>query len=65
MPETKAWWRSKTLWVNTLVAALAAAEAGWNVLQPMLPVSFWRAIAFGLPLVNVVLRVITTQGLGK
>lgn len=59
----KPWYTSKTLWVNAVVAALAALEAGTNVLQPFLPANFYAIVAVGLPVVNAVLRIVTTQGL--
>ena len=59
----KAWYQSKTLWVNAIVAALAALEAGTGILQPLLPANFYAIVAVGLPVVNAVLRIITTQGL--
>jgi hypothetical protein len=59
----KAWYQSKTLWVNAIVAALAAFEAGTGMLQPFLPANFYTMIAVGLPVVNAVLRIVTTQGL--
>lgn len=59
----KAWYQSKTLWVNAVVAALAALEAGTGVLQPFLPANFYAIVAVGLPVVNAVLRIVTTQGL--
>lgn len=59
----KLWWQSKTLIVNLIAAALVAFEAGTGLLQPMLPVNLYTALAVGLPVINAVLRVITTQGL--
>lgn len=59
----KAWYQSKTLWVNAIVAALAALEAGTGILQPVLPANFYAIIAVGLPVVNAVLRIVTTQGI--
>lgn len=59
----KAWWRSRTLQANALVAALVALEAGTGLLQPVLPVNFYTAVAVGLPIINAVLRVVTTQAL--
>jgi len=59
----KAWYLSKTLWVNALVAALVALEAGTGLLQPFLPPHFYAIVAVGLPIVNAVLRIVTTQGL--
>lgn len=60
--EPKVWWKSKTLWVNAIVAMLVALEAGTGVLQPMLPVNLYTVLAVGLPIVNALLRVITTAG---
>ena len=57
----KPWHQSKTLWVNSIVAALAALEATTGLLQPYLPERWYVAVAVGLPIINVVLRVITTQ----
>lgn len=62
MPK-KRWWRSRTLQVNALVAALVALEAGTGLLQPHLPVNIYTAVAVGLPIINAVLRVVTSQGL--
>lgn len=61
----KPWWQSKTLWVNSVAAGLAALEAGTGMLQPFMPANFYAMVAVGLPVVNAVLRVITTQGLTK
>jgi hypothetical protein len=59
----KPWYKSKTLWVNILVAVLATLEASTGLLQPYLPDHWYVAVAVGLPIINVVLRIITTQGL--
>ena len=61
----KPWWRSRTLWFNALCAALAAAQAGYGLLQPLLPVNAYAVLAFALPLGNAVLRVRTTQPLSN
>ena len=47
------------------VVALVALEAGTGLLQPVLPVNFYTAVAVGLPIINAVLRVVTTQALGR
>ena len=60
--HAKPWWHSKTLWLNAVVAALVALEAGTGVLQPVVPVNVYAALAAGLPVLNAVLRVMTTQG---
>lgn len=59
----KPWWRSRTLIVNAAAAGLLALEAGTGVLQPLLPVNLYVALAVALPVVNAILRVVTTQGL--
>ena len=61
MAECKHWIRSKTLWVNAFAAALVALEAGTGLLHPHLPVNLYTAVAVGLPVLNAVLRVLTTQ----
>lgn len=59
----KPWWKSKTLWVNIIVAVLASLEATTGLLQPYLPQHWYVVVAVGLPVINVVLRIVTTQGL--
>ncbi len=60
----KPWYKSRTLIVNAAVAALAAFELVSGLLQPFLPVNVFTAVAVGLPVINAILRVITTQPLG-
>lgn len=60
---SKPWWRSRTLWLNVLVLLAAAAETRLQLLQPLLPVNVYSLVAFGLPLLNVLLRVVTQQPL--
>ena len=59
----KSWYLSKTLWLNIVVTLLTVAESQLGVIQPLFPVNFYAVVAFGLPLLNAMLRVITTQGL--
>ena len=59
----KPWYTSKTIIVNAIVAALVALEAGSGLLQAYLPANFYTLIAVGLPVVNAILRVITTTTL--
>lgn len=61
MNDTKPWWTSKTLRLNALAAGLVALEAGTGALQPHLPVDFYVALSVGLPILNAMLRVVTTQ----
>lgn len=60
--ESKPWYQSKTMIINAIAAGLLALEAGTGALQPHLPVDFYTALAVGLPILNAMLRVITTQG---
>jgi hypothetical protein len=62
-PPSKPWWKSKTLWLNVVVLVCAAAETQLNVLQPLLPVNVYGLVAFGLPLLNVLLRTVTAARL--
>lgn len=59
----KSWWKSKTLWVNIIVAVLASLESTTGLLQPYLPEHWYVVVAVGMPVINVVLRIVTTQGL--
>lgn len=57
----KPWYRSKTVWVNLAFAALAIVEVNLRVLQPAL--GNWYGVAvIALPLANLFLRFVTTQG---
>lgn len=60
--EPKPWYQSKTLILNAVAAGLVALEAGTGALQPLLPVNLYTAVAVGLPILNAMLRVITTSG---
>ena len=61
----KPWYKSKTLILNAVAAGLVALEAGTGMMQPYLPANFYAIVAVGLPVLNAILRVITTQGIGK
>lgn len=57
----KCWYKSKTIILNAAIAGLVALEASSGMLQPYLPANFYVIVAVGLPVVNAVLRVLTTQ----
>lgn len=59
----KPWWKSKTLWLNLIGAALIALEAQFSLLQPYLPGSVYAWIATALTVANAILRVITAAPL--
>lgn len=61
--NSKRWYRSKTLWFNTIVLMLAAAESQLNVLQSVLPGGLYAWLAFGLPVGNAALRFITSSAI--
>lgn len=61
----KRWWQSKTIWLNIIVGGLASLEATTGMLEPFLPQHWYVAVAVGLPVVNVALRTITTQGVRR
>ncbi len=63
MNNCKRWYRSKTLWFNAIVLALAAAETQLNVLQGVLPGGLYAWLAFVLPVGNAALRFITTTAI--
>jgi len=62
MNAPKKWYKSKTLWLNALAAALIAIEANYSLLAPVLGPSTYGTLAVILAGLNAVLRVITTQG---
>jgi len=57
----KPFWKSKTLWFNAIVAALAAAEAAAGVIQPLVPGNVYGWGLMVLTVGNAILRVITSQ----
>jgi hypothetical protein len=59
----KRWYQSKTIVVNVVAAGLVALEAVFGLLQPHLPVNFYTALAVGLPIINAMLRVITSEAI--
>jgi hypothetical protein len=58
---SKKWYKSKTLWFNGISSSLLMAESNLHFLQPMLPVNVYVCFAFILPIVNMWLRLISTQ----
>lgn len=57
----KKWYKSKTLVVNAVVAGLVALEAVTGFLKPYVGDDFYAIIAVALPVINAMLRVITTE----
>lgn len=63
--EKKPWYTSRTLWFVAFVEALGVMEANFGLLQPYLAGNVYAYLLFGLGIGVKILRVITTQGLGK
>ncbi|OFJ46423.1 hypothetical protein BA896_021975 [Janthinobacterium lividum] len=53
----------KTVWFNTTVAALLLAEQNVDTLQGVIPEWLHKLAVFSLPIVNMGLRVISSQGI--
>lgn len=62
-PNCKPWWKSRTLRVNALAAALIAVELQFQLLRPLLGEATYSALAITLAAVNGFLRVITRMPL--
>ena len=57
----KVWWASKALWFNFLSAILTGLEMHFRLLQPLLGETLYGAAAFSIAMVNILLRLATTQ----
>lgn len=55
--------RSKTLWLNALVLLLVLVEQNMTALQGVLPANFYVWLLIALPVINMVLRALTTAPL--
>ncbi len=62
--DAKPWYRSRTLWFNMLMAALAVAEINFGMLRPLFgeDETVFKAFSFALMAGNAALRVITSSG---
>lgn len=54
------WFKSRTLWFNTIVAVLGIIELNFSVLQSYLGDHYGLAFMI-IAVINVILRTITTQ----
>jgi len=63
--EIKGAVKSKTIWFNTIVGMLLAAEPALSLLQPLLGASTYGIVSFILIVGNVGLRAITTKALAS
>lgn len=61
MERMKFWLRSKTLWVNSLFMVLAGLEMNWHFLRGVIGDTWWGIGAFVVAMINIFLRLFTTQ----
>ena len=59
----KKWYFSKTILFNAFVAGLIALEATTNIFKPYVSDLFYVVLAVVLPVVNAMLRIVTTQAI--
>lgn len=52
---------SKTIIVNAVVLLFSALEYNLHMIQPYLPVNYFVAVSIGLPVINGLLRLVTSQ----
>ena len=62
--KPKPFWKSRTLWFNGLIAALAAIEANAMFIQPLIPGNVYGWGILILSAGNAVLRAVTGQRVG-
>lgn len=58
----KAWWKSKTVWLNLGALGLAGAAQNISELHGLLPANYYQIAAFAIPIANGIVRFVTTQG---
>lgn len=61
----KKWYLSKTVILNLLIAVVGVLETQIQLLQPFVGQGGYAALLILIPIVNIVLRTITTQALTK
>lgn len=61
----KKWYKSKTLWFNAVAGGLLILEQNLPAIQPFLPPHISAVLSIAIPVVNIVLRHYTTQGIEK
>lgn len=61
----KKWYKSKMIWFNVLVGVMLIIEQNLSVIQQAIPQNFSVMLIVLVPIINLILRVITTNGLTK
>ena len=62
--ETKAWYKSKTIWFNLLLGAIGVLEASTGALKPFLGEHYGLTV-MSISMVGMALRTVSTATLGK
>ena len=63
----KAWYKSKTMWVNLLIVGGAVVNGVVGLvptLQPLVEPNTYNLVLFVIGIVNVILRAVTTTAVG-
>jgi hypothetical protein len=58
--NAKPFYQSKTIIINTLILIFVLCEQNFGLLESVLPSSLYKISAFLLPIINLLLRTITT-----
>lgn len=64
----KPWYKSKTMWFNLAIVGGAALDSAVGLLptvESLVPASMYSIIFFVVGVVNMALRAVTTNGIGK
>jgi hypothetical protein len=61
----KPWYTSKTIWFNIAAAMGAALEASLSIIQGELKPEYYLILVVFVAGGNVILRMLSTQGIGK
>ncbi len=59
--SSKSWYQSRLVWVNSIAAGVAVADQ----VMPMLPPTIAAKAATGVFVANIILRLLTSQPVGK
>lgn len=57
--EPKAWYESKTIWFNLIIAAMTMATAATPSLEALMTPEVYGVLASGVAFINAILRLIT------
>ena len=58
---TKQWWKSKTIWLHVISAAIIAVEMNFKLLQPHIGAEVFAYSTLAVNAIGASLRLITTK----